>query len=100
MTRNHLTHNTHASQIIAEFQSISILSVQNGPSYGKAIAASNDFYAYIGSSANRAQIYDIVSNTTRDIFAGDAVITDMVFMPKNSKTLLTASRDKFVSKSC
>lgn len=76
----------------------SILSVQNGPSYGKAIAASSDFYAYIGASANRAQYFDISGNVTRDIFPGDGVITDFAFLPTESSILVTASRDTCVSK--
>lgn len=73
-----------------------IISVENGPCYGKSICTSNDFHAYIGSSPNRAQCFDVAANVARDIFASDAIITDMVFHPTKSNVLVTSSRDKMV----
>lgn len=71
-------------------------SVQNGPSFGKSIATSFNFCAHISSAANRIRFIDSSKNEMNFVAAED-VITDMVFAPTASDTLITASRDKNVS---
>lgn len=71
--------------------------VQNGPSFGKAIASSIEFCAHIGAYENRITFVDLRTRKGKMIYASDAVVTDMSFLPTASDTLATASRDKTVS---
>lgn len=76
---------------------MSYFSVKNGPSFGKAIAASSEFCAHIGAMENRVQFFDFTTRYVRKLYASDAVVTDMEFLPSDSSTLVTASRDRTVS---
>lgn len=71
--------------------------MDNGPCYGKSIASSNKFCVYIGSAANRLEFFEFGDKNIRSLYAADAVVTDMTFMPATENMLITASRDRFVS---
>lgn len=74
--------------------------VVNGPSYGKAIASSENFCAYIGAAANRLEFFEFSERNVQILYAADAVITDMGFVPSSPNKLITASRDQCVSENC